>query len=215
LFVSEGSSDLPVADLVEALFLDEGIAVHLSRPDFSLLGKVPKDVRSRIEAGFKLLRQQADLVVVHRDADNVGAAARRLEVDTAANLAHVAGAVVPVIPIRMTEAWLLLSDVAIRQVAGNPRGRMDLELPKIHEVEGVADPKELLRDRILRASNATGRRREGVARRFNQHRRQLLERVDRTGPITKLSSWQQLLKDVSVISQGWRNGDAQVRDRSG
>lgn len=49
--------------------------------------------------------------------------------------------VVPVIPGRMTEAWLRLDEAAIRRVAGNPNGRTKLGLPKLHEVESVADPK--------------------------------------------------------------------------
>src|SRR5262245_15175338 len=191
LFVGEGSSDMPLADLVEALFLDEGVAIHLSKPDFSLLGRVSKDVQSRLAAGLRLLGAQVDVVVVDRDADKAGSAARREEIDAAASLAGIEGSVVPVIPVRMTEAWLLLDEHAIRHVAGNPRGRVDLALPKIHEVEAIADPKSLLRECILRAANVTGRRREGVAKRFDQHRRQLLERIDRSGPIASLPSWLQ------------------------
>lgn len=80
LFVAEGTSDLPLADLVEALFLDRGVRLSLSRPDFSLLPeKVNKDVGSRLLAGRQLLRQRVDVVVVHRDADAAGIRARMTE----------------------------------------------------------------------------------------------------------------------------------------
>jgi hypothetical protein len=104
---------------------------------------------------------------VHRDADNAGAEARRSEILAAAGLVDGSARVVPVIPIRMTEAWLLLDEMNIRVVAGNPRGKESLDLPKLHEVENLADPKELLSECLLRAAGAAGRRRERVAKRFS------------------------------------------------
>jgi hypothetical protein len=47
LFVAEGTSDMPLAELVESLFFDRGIEVTISRPDFGLLGRVSKDVQSK------------------------------------------------------------------------------------------------------------------------------------------------------------------------
>ncbi|MEH1011649.1 hypothetical protein V6U90_00755 [Micromonospora sp. CPCC 206060] len=203
LFVAEGSSDLPVADLVESLFVNLGVTVHLSRPDFALLGKVPKDVRSRVAAGLKLIGGPVDLIVVHRDADNAGHHARQQEIRTAVTAVDGSAALVPVVPVRMTEAWLLLDETAIRQVAGNPRGRTRLTLPKIHEVEAVADPKDLLRDCLLKAADVSGRRREAAVKRFNQHRRQLLERLDPTGNVTRLDSWSRLVSDVERVIKTW------------
>jgi hypothetical protein len=161
-----------------------------------LLAKVKRDPASRIVAGRSLVGQALDLIVVHRDADNAGSAARRSELVKAMSVAAAQEHLVPVIPVRMTEAWLLLDEPAIRRVAGNPRGRIPLALPKRHEVEAVADPKQALRDSILTASEAAGRRRLRVGQRFDQHRRQLLEGLDRTGPVAQLQSWKQLVTDV-------------------
>jgi len=72
LFIAEGTSDFPLSDIVELLFFDREVRVHLSRPDFASLDCVAKDVRSRIGAGIKLAGQPVDLIVVHRDADRVG-----------------------------------------------------------------------------------------------------------------------------------------------
>lgn len=49
-----------------------------------------------------------------------------------------------VIPVRMTEAWLLFDEAAIRQAAGNRLGRAPLALPPLDEVEQEPDPKSLL-----------------------------------------------------------------------
>lgn len=120
LFVAEGSSDMPLADVVESLFLDRGVPLVLARPDFGMLpAKVNKDVGSRLKAGRDLVREHLDLVVVHRDADNAGADARLAEIRSAVVETAVCAHVVPIVPIRMTEAWLLLDEDAIRTVAGN------------------------------------------------------------------------------------------------
>jgi hypothetical protein len=207
LFVSEGTSDLPLADIIESLFFNLGVAVHLSKPDFSLL-TIPKDVRSRVDAGLKLVDRPVDVIVVHRDADNAGHHARQQEIRNAVRSVGGTAALVPLIPVRMTEAWLLLDETAIRYVAGNPRGRMDLELPKVHEVETVADPKHRLRACLLKAADVSGRRRESAAKRFPQHRRQLLERLDPTGAVTRLESWGRLVADIDGVVKGWNSAIA-------
>ena len=203
LFVAEGTSDHPLADIVESLFISRGVDVNLSRPDFSRLEKVKKDVASRVTAGCELLAATPEVVVVHRDADNAGLTARREEIVAAVAECAPSSIVVPVIPIRMTEAWLLLDEEAIRFVAGNPRGREPLGLPKRHEVERVSDPKERLRNCLLDAASVTGRRRTQLARRFPENRRQLLERLDPDGPVTSLPSWIELSRSVETIVDGW------------
>lgn len=203
IFVAEGSSDEPLADIVESLFFDQGISVHLSKPDFGRLDRVPKDVKSRLRAGNLLTDEVLDFVVVHRDADNAGAPARRKEIIDAITQLGMAVVPIPVIPIRMTEAWLLLDEASIRLVAGNPKGKTPLNLPKVHEVESAADPKSLLSECLLKAADATGRRHERAAKRFFQHRRQLLERLDRHGPVSRLSSWQQLQTDIDMAIKTW------------
>lgn len=141
LFVAEGTSDAPLAAVVEALFHNRGISIRLSSPDFAQLPKVEKDVGSRLQAGIELMGTPPALVVVHRDADNAGTQTRRDEISKAAAMAGAAHCC-PIIPVRMTEAWLLLNEASIRQVAGNPGGKTKLGLPKLSEIERVADPKK-------------------------------------------------------------------------
>lgn len=202
--MAEGTSDMPLADVVESLFLDQGVPLVLSRPDFGMLpAKVRKDVGSRLRAGRELVRERLDLVVVHRDADNAGAEARLVEIRGAVAETAVCAHVVPIVPVRMTEAWLLLDEAAIRTVAGNPRGTTPLELPRRHEVERIADPKNALREALSAAANVTGRRRERLERRFPENRRQLLERLDTRGPVTHLTSWRALVAAVDDVVESW------------
>ncbi|MVU83410.1 DUF4276 family protein [Nocardia sp. ET3-3] len=198
LFICEGSSDQPLAEIIETLFVERGVDVRLSHPDFSLLPKVAKDVGSRVRAGIELLGGVVDVIVVHRDADNAGPEARRDEIDRAVKSVYSAATTVPVIPVRMTEAWLLLDERAIRRAAGNPRGRNEIQLPGLRRVESVADPKHLLQQCLLQAADCTGRRRDQVSKRFNEHRRQLLRQIDCSGSVTELPSWQQLIADIDA-----------------
>lgn len=205
LFVAEGSSDQPLATIVQSLFFERGVELHLSAPDFQLLPqRVRKDVKSKIQAGIELSGQVVELIVVHRDSDNVGREARRNEILQATLELDIGSSVVPVIPVRMTEAWLLLDEPSIRHVAGNPRGKVDLGLPKHHEVERKADPKKLLQECLVAASGVTGRRKERVVKRFDQHRKQLLERLDPNGPVAALDSRRQLIADVDAIVGEWQ-----------
>lgn len=204
LFVAEGTSDGPLAQIVETLFVECGAQLRLHSPDFSLLPKVNKDVKSRLTAGIQLVGGPVEVFVVHRDADNAGWESRQEEILRAAGLVGCAE-VIPVIPVRMTEAWLLLDEVAVRQVAGNPNGKTVIPLPSIREIERVADPKQLLRECLAGAADVTGRRREKLTKRFPHHRRQLLERLDPHGPVTSLASWRRLVADIGRLAEMWES----------
>jgi len=66
---------------------------------------------------------------------------------------------IPVVPVRMTEAWLLADEAAIRLAAGNPHGQEDLHLPDIRKIEDLVDPKRVLHDVLTTASGLNARRR--------------------------------------------------------
>ncbi len=200
--MGEGSSDAPLADIVAALLLERGLDLRISRPDLAMLNPlaVGKGLAARITAGMRLLEDQPEVLIVHRDVDRADVVSRREEIRAAAEAAGCVCPCLAVLPIRMTEAWLLLDEPAIRFVAGNPRGRADLGLPKWHEVERVADPKALLRSALLAAAETTGRRRERDAGRFESNRRQLLERLDVHGPVSRLSSWAHLIEQLDRLA---------------
>lgn len=205
LFIGEGTSDRPLADVVVDLLLDRDIEIRITAPDLALaLPRVGHATDSKIAAGMRLFEGVPDLLVVHRDADAAGPAARRQEVVDAASVQAFGVPLVPIVPIRATEAWLLFDEAAIRQVAGKPGGRDSLDIRRPHHVEDEPKPKDVLRAALAAASEATGRRRDMVIKRFPQHRRQLLERLDRSGPVTQLAAFQQLVRDVETVADQLR-----------
>ena len=143
-----------------------------------------------------------DLVFVHRDANTVGYAARAGEIEEImrdAQRESPDSGWLPVIPVRSTEAWLLLNEAAIRRVAGNPRGSQPLQLPKPSQVENVSDPKEALRKAVADASGKTGRRLRTVRKSFSQHRRILLEQLPVGGALEQVPAWRRLERRVSAF----------------
>jgi hypothetical protein len=134
---------------------------------------------------------------VHRDAEGQNPLIRRDEVLSAVASIREGVAALAIVPVRMTEAWLLVDEEAIRRVAGRPKGIEPLGLPPAGDVEEVPDPKKVLRHALELASGATGRRLRRFKRDFGGHRRRLLEGLDHHGPVSQLSAWQQL--EVSVV----------------
>lgn len=201
VFIGEGTSDNPLADIVTALFARLDLRIDVTKPDFELLPRIPRDVGSRVTATLQLTQKPIDLFIVHRDADSRDYAARRREIADAIGTSAPHKCHIPVVPVQATESWLLLDEHQIRIVAGNPRGRNDLRLPAPNEVERRADPKKLLAEALLAASNESGRRRERVVKRFNEHRRRLLSMLDIDGPVNRLSSFKQLVADVKAARE--------------
>jgi hypothetical protein len=150
----------------------------------------------KVRAGLRLV-PGCELVLVHRDADAAGHVARLEEIRGAVEQECPDLAYVCVVPVTMTEAWLLVDEAAIRRVAGRPRGATPLGLTKPAALEGVRDPKELLRQALVRASEHSGRRLKDFRKDFGHPRRELIDRIDRNGPVGRLPSWQRFVADVT------------------
>lgn len=200
VFIADGPSDLPLAEHLELLCAGHGVEVQVTPIDPRNLHAPSRTVEGRVRF---LLDQGADpdLVFVHRDAESQDPAARATEVRAGASAAGIeANRVVPVVPIRMTEAWLLIDESEIRRVAGRPNGTNALGLPSVSAVESAADPKALLASALLEAGQPSGRRRRAQFERdFGRHRALLLQRLDVAGPIGGLAAWQQLRDDVANV----------------
>ncbi len=180
LLIGEGSSDEALLPVLTWM-----IEQHSSRPirplwpAFAPLGR-PPTLEGRIQDALALY--PCDLLFVHRDADKSPRGKRVAEIQAA--LATSAPENLPavcVIPVRMTEAWLLIDEAALRTAAGAPKGRQDLVLPTVRELESLADPKARLRDLIRSASGLQGRR---------------LTRLERQSTITRLA---ELIDDFSLL----------------
>ena len=197
VFLADGPSDLPLGEHLSSLCVERGVELVLTSIDPH---RVPSTGRS-VEDRLRFLLKEGDgfdIAFVHRDAESAPPDNRRAEIAAGASAAGVEAPIVPIVPVRMTEAWLLLDEMEIRTVAGKPRSTTQLNLPHHREVERLSDPKARLADVLLAASCTQGRRREQFKRDFPRHRALLLRRLDLLGPVTKLTAWQRLQSDLDA-----------------
>lgn len=136
------------------------IGINVSYANTLRCRAVPKRLEKRIS--FALEAYPCDCLFIHRDAEREPADIRRREnaqaiesLDPKMSVPHVC-----VVPIRMTEAWLLFDSAAIRLAAGNPNGKVELNLPPLADLEFVSDPKHMLHELLTVASEFSGRRRK-------------------------------------------------------
>jgi hypothetical protein len=202
LFLGDGPSDAPLGRHVEHLASRHGVGLDVVAPDLRRLQPPPGlQVAARARAVFRF-DDAFDLMIVHRDAEGQTTQQRVEEVRAGIGAVRQELPCIPVVPIRMTEAWLLVDEAAIRRVAGRPTGREPLALPALVEIEHVPDPKTVLRRALETASGVRGRRLRAFQRDFGAQRRRLLEALDLSGPVTSLSAWRELEAVVeSVVRQ--------------
>jgi hypothetical protein len=129
-----------------------------------------------------------DLLFVHRDVEGASIDDRCAEISAAAKALAIPW--VPVTPIRMTEAWLLLDETALRRAAGRPRGNEALTLPPLQILESLPDPKQTLFEAIRRASGLSGRRLDKL--RPEQVLHQLAGIIDDYSSLRQLSAFRAL-----------------------
>lgn len=188
--LADGPSDRMLLPLIEAL-MDQ----HCPFPFVSrFVDWLPKEARTtadRIKAAVQFY--PCDLLFVHRDAEGVEPIQREAEIRRSLEGLPGAPSLICVVPVRMTEAWLLTSEIAIRAAAGNPRGNAPLNLPPIARLESV-DAKEVLFQALELAKNLGSRRN----RRFDPqaYRHRVVELLDDFSQLKQLPSFRHLESQV-------------------
>ncbi len=160
--LADGPSDralLPILSWLLGKVVSVEFAIQPGWADLRRLPARPQTLTDRIISAVDLF--PCDLLFVHRDAEREPAAVRVLEIQNALEAANERGFGLPaicVVPVRMTEAWLLFDEAAIRRAAGNPNSRHPLSLPPLARLEFLPDPKSDLHDLLRQASGLRGRR---------------------------------------------------------
>ena len=190
MLVCEGSSDAGLREHI--LTLLDGRA---QTPLEGVVWFQGRRLADKIRGGFNRYGE-CDLLFVHRDANSAGAAARYREIAAAVREVGYAGPWACIVPVRMTEAWLLLDEAAIRRAADNPYGRMPLNLPAPGAVERIADPKATLESALLQARGNRGRRRRIDRQEFPRQRRRLLRNLPPGGLLEQVPSWTRFRDDT-------------------
>jgi len=103
----------------------------------------------------------------------------------------------------MQEAWLLFDEVALREAAGNPRGRQPLELPRLRDVEQLPDPKADLHRLLWTAQGEHIRRRRRVTPAALAHR--VAELIEDFAPLRAIEAFAALEHELADVieAHGW------------
>lgn len=198
--VADGPSDrclLPIINwtLANAPFAED-LTIDAQFADFRDAPDTPQDLTERIRRAVDEF--PCNVLFVHRDAEREAPSRRRGEIEHAAQEAGVSRFVC-IVPVRMTEAWLLFDEAAIRRAAGNPHGSVTLRLPPIQRLEAQPDPKELLQNALLSASEAHGRKLQQFQRTLRVLKHRVAELIEDFSPLRRLSAFQDFERDVHAI----------------
>lgn len=194
--VSDGSSDQVLLYPLRWLLRQHGIRTPMGEwADLRNRRKPPKTLQERIIMAVD--DYPCDLLFVHRDAERESREKRLEEITKALKEAGLAVPAVCVIPVRMQETWLLIDEMALRQAAANPNGRVTLSMPAIQRLELLPDPKTVLHELLVTASELQGRRRQKF--RPTQQSIRLGELIDDYAPLRQLSAFAALEKALLKV----------------
>ena len=133
----------------------------------------------------------AMLIFVHRDSEKLTLEERLDEFDTV-NRQNV----VPLIPVRMSEAWLLFNGSAIARAAGRPS--FHVPVPKVVQIEDIPDPKAWL-DKLLfqAAGEPAGRRGKIFKRSISRRRTGVAEYISDYSPLEQLPAFRSFQQSLA------------------
>lgn len=196
---AEGSTDralLPILDWLIRETLTPDTVGHEFLPKTEL--RPQASMAERIRLSVEIF--PCEVLFVHRDSDKQDPELRHDEVRNAIEELAANGLVIPhvcVVPIRMTEAWLMMDESAIRRAAGNPNGTQELQIPKVRQLESIPDPKALLHEILREASGKRGRRRASFD--VREAAALVSEFIPSFAPLRKLSAFARLEADLAKL----------------
>lgn len=152
--VADGSSDQVLIPIIDWVLRQHSSKVIVQQFVSSVEVRA-SGLTQRVARAIALF--PCDILFVHRDAEHPDRVAdRREEIKFA--VSGLGLRFIPLVPIRMTEAWLLIFEAAIRRAANNPNGKVNLLLPDARVVERIVDPKALLYEKLRTATELPPRR---------------------------------------------------------
>ena len=191
--VADGRSDAVLLPIITWCLKQHKVnSVVEQWADFTRIPR-PRNTEERLRTALDLY--PCDALFVHRYAEGQSSKKRREEIAHA--LRDISIRHIPVVPIRMTEAWLLADEIAIRSAAGNPNGRESLNLPEVRRLEDLTDPKKTLYDALTKASGRNTRRQARFRVRQRVHNIPMY--IDDYSNLNVLSAFQVLQRDIRAL----------------
>lgn len=194
--VADGSSDAVLVPILTWSLKQQNVTSIVAQ--WADCSRIPGRGTSEERLRSVLDLYPCDVLFVHRDAEGQPPDLRREQIATA--LRQTPMRHVPVVPVRMTEAWLLADETAIRSAAGNPNGTESLNLPNLRRLEDVPDPKRVLHDALTAASGLNARRRSRLS--IRERVRMIPNYIDDYSNLGVLPAFQALQRDIRTLVEG-------------
>jgi hypothetical protein len=164
---------------------------------------LPPGGRSLLDRIRHASLEKPDILFIHRDAEAQQPSLRSEEISDAMSGSGTRIPHVSIIPVRMTEAWFLFDEAAIRSAAGNPNGKIALVIPKVGMLERITDPKTTMKELLLDASETVGRRRKTFIQRIATAQYRVAELISDFSPLVPVPAFKALDEDVRVFADTW------------
>ena len=139
-------------------------AIHRLDPDVEILEPEFRKRRGSVEESLGACSSGAMIIFVHRDSESLSLQDRLREFETVTR-----PNVVPVVPVQMSEAWILFDGPAVARAAGSRDA--EVPVPRVAEIESIGNPKERLDKLLFRAAGEPAGRRGRIFRRSIAQRR--------------------------------------------
>ena len=210
--VADGSSDRILLFILEWLlsqYIPHGTTFEIHVPEW---GNLPPNIPRRTLAEKLAVANafySASVYFIHRDTEKDGTwDSRSQEIIQAVEAVFKSQlpTYVCVIPVQMTETWLLHNETAIRKAAENPSGREPLQLPRLTRLETEKGAKMKLLSILRTASGLSGfRLRKFEAReRARLHRLAALQQEDGFAILRVLPAFQRLESEIAAFADTLR-----------
>jgi hypothetical protein len=183
--VGDGGTDRVLGPVIQWAIHRIDPVVDILEPEFRKRKGGVREFLEHYETGSMLL-------FVHRDSETLSRAERLEEFRDVER-----DDVVPVIPVRMSEAWLLIDGPAIATAAGRPAAAVTV--PPLNQLESLADPKHELEKLLFAAAgNPSGRRLKQFRTSLTSRRVNVASLIDDFSPLESVPSFQKFQEDLAA-----------------
>lgn len=193
--IADGSSDQSLIPLLTTLLGELLPETRIEPPQW--ISPTNKNALSeKIAYALDPENFQFDILFVHRDAENETIAKRVEEISQSTPAGN--HPIVCVIPVKMTESWLITSDKAIKEAVGNSHSKAKLDLPAQNKIESC-DSKAVLLSALTKASEYGAQRRRKFKPELFRHR--VAELTTDLTALRKISSFKKMENALKNILQ--------------
>ena len=181
--IADGGTDRLLVPIIQWAIHRLDPEVDILEPEFTKRSGSIKDFLSTYTTDVML-------VFVHRDSENMTLSERLKEFESTSG-----SNVVPVVPVRMSEAWILFNARAISRAAGSS-ARM-VAVPGIGEIESSSNPKRHLNGLLIEAAgNPSGRRGKSFRRSLISRRVSVASFISDYSPLEQLAAFRHFQRSL-------------------